>query len=473
MKKTLFILVSAAMVLSLVITMGLSGCKTKSADTTAAQTAVETAAATETVAEATTTAATEAGPAEEIVLKLIWSNEGDIPGGGKWLTEMAQKFKEENPNITVEVAENTIDQLIPSWQAAVEAKSGVDIQFFWGGLWNMEDVWAGNVEDITKYIPEEEWQNWLNKDDVSFQGKPWIAPWYNFALPAMVYNKKLLAKAGLDPSKPPTSWTEFITSCEALKKAGITGFAFGLKDAWGAEPVWSLFGPAATDDIKEVKLAATREGAYLEDNNKDWLVKLYELYTKGYLMKDVMSVDYIPGRDSFLDGTSGFGQIMSGRLSEVVNTMGGREAVDFMPVPVFGSGKLTGKENTQTQSFGIPSFSEHKKEAADFIMFMHRPENLNRLYEITNFFPSDKRFDPATLKTDVEKDYWKVYSNDPVPYFGIYAPSMVIYEGIYVAAQMVCSGSTPDEAAALIEQTAAKWRGLNPEMVENLKAWAQ
>lgn len=473
MKKTLFFIVSALIILSLTLTISLSGCQAKTAETTAAATAIETESAAETVAIETTAAVTEAVPAEEIVLKLVWSNEGDIPGGGEWLAEMAKKFNEENPNITIEVAENTIDQLIPSWQAAVEAKSGVDIQFFWGGLWNLEDVWAGNVDDITKYIPEEEWKNWRNKDDVSLQGTPRIAPWYNFALPAMVYNKTLLTKAGLDPAKPPTNWEEFITACEALKKAGITGFAFGLKDAWGAEPVWSLLGPAATDSINDVKLAATREGAYLEANNKDWLVKLHELYTKGYLMEDVMSIDYIPGRDSFFDGTSGFGQVMSGRLPEMVEVMGGREAVDFLPVPVFGPGKLAGKENTQTQSFGIPSFSEHKEEAAAFIMFMHKPENLNRLYEITNFFPSDDRFDPDILKTDIEKDYWKAYSTDPVPYFGIYAPSMVIYEGIYVAAQMVCSGSTPDEAAALIEQTAAKWRELNPEMVENLKSWAQ
>lgn len=461
MKKIFFWLVTMLLMVAVVTSLTLAGCKEEAASS----------GATEGETEEAQTEEVEAG--EPITLRLVWSNEGDIPGAGNWFKEMADNFTAENPNITIEISEHTIDQLIPSWQAAVEAQSGVDIQFFWGGTWNLEDVWAGNIEDITKYIPEEEWQHWLNKPDVSFQGHPWIAPWYNFALPALVYNKSLFKEAGLDPEIPPTNWEEFITSCEALKQAGITGFAFGLKDAWGAEPVWSLIGPAAIDDINEIKIAATKEGAFLEDKYKDWLVKLNELYSKGYLMEDVMSVDYIPGRDTFLDGTSGFGQIMSGRLAEMADTMGGRDEVDFLPVPSFGPGKLAGKENTQTQSFGIPVFSEHKEEAAEFIMFMHRPENVNRLYEITHFFPSDDRFDATTLATEIEKDYWAVYSNDPVPYFGVYAPSMVIYEGIYVAAQMVCSGNTPDEAAQYIEDVAAKWREMNPQMIKNFEEWAK
>ena len=221
MKKRIFWLATMLLMVAVVTSLTLAGCKEEAASS----------GTTEGETEEAQTEEVEAG--EPITLRLVWSNEGDIPGAGNWFKEMADNFTAENPNITIEISEHTIDQLIPSWQAAVEAQSGVDIQFFWGGTWNLEDVWAGNIEDITKYIPEEEWQHWLNKPDVSFQGHPWIAPWYNFALPALVYNKSLFKEAGLDPEIPPTNWEEFITSCEALKQAGITGFAFGSKDAWG------------------------------------------------------------------------------------------------------------------------------------------------------------------------------------------------------------------------------------------------
>ncbi len=415
----------------------------------------------------------EDGSKEKITLSVVWSNSGDIPGAGDWFDELAEAYEELHPNITVEVSEHTIDQLMPAWQAAVESESGPDVQFFWSGVWCLEDVWAGNLEDLTQYIPESEYKHWLFKEGVSFEGKPWLAPWYNFALPAMVYNKELFKKAGLDPDKPPTTWEDFLAANAKIEAAGITGFTFGLKDAWGAEPVYALLGPAYIDSINEIKLSATQPGAFLEPKHMDWLEKLYTLYTNGYLNEDIMSVNYIPGRDSFFDGTAAFGQIMSGRMVDMTKEMGGRDVVDFMKIPVLGPGELTGRENGQTQAFGIPSFADHKEEAADFIMFMHRPENVNRLYEITNFFPSDDRFDASILKTEIEKEYWEVYSSGTVPYFGVFAPTMVITEGIYIAAQMVCSGSTPEEAAAYIESVAERWRELNPGAVENFKAWAK
>jgi ABC-type glycerol-3-phosphate transport system substrate-binding protein len=410
---------------------------------------------------------------EAVVLSVVWSNEGDIPGAGDWFDEMASGFHTQYPNVRVEVAEHTIDQLMPSWQAAVEAQSGPDVQFFWTGVWCLEDVWAGNVENLGKWIPESERRHWTHTEGVTYDGKVWFAPWYNFALPAMVYNKNHFRSAGLNPDSPPATWQEFLSACEAVSANGTTGFTFGLKDAWGAEPVYALLGPATIDDIREIKLAATEPGAFERAKHKDWLVKLHELFTKGYLNSDIMSVNYIPGRDSFFDGSAAFGQIMSGRMVDMKNLMGDRDVVDFMKVPKMGPGKLSGRENTQTQAFGIPVFSKHKQEAADFIVYMHQAENVNRQYEITHFFPSDGRFDPDLLSTEIEKDYWKAYSRDAVPYFGLYLPTMVISEGIYVAAQMVCSGSTPDEAGGFIEEIAERWRTLNPQAVTNFENWAK
>jgi hypothetical protein len=37
---------------------------------------------------------------------------------------------------------------------------------------------------------------------------------------------------------------------------------------------------------------------------------------------------------------------------------------------------------------------------------------------------------------------------------------------------MIFSGSTPDEAAAKIEETAEKWRSVDPDGVEDFTDWA-
>ncbi|MCB4756041.1 MAG: extracellular solute-binding protein [Elusimicrobia bacterium] len=48
----------------------------------------------------------------------------------------------------------------------------------------------------------------------------------------MIYNKKLFRQAGLDPSKPPKTWDEFLTVGSKLKKVGVTGFVSGWAEKW-------------------------------------------------------------------------------------------------------------------------------------------------------------------------------------------------------------------------------------------------
>lgn len=48
----------------------------------------------------------------------------------------------------------------------------------------------------------------------------------------MVYNKSLYEKAGLDPSKPPRTWAEFIGHASILREAGIPGFVSGFGEIW-------------------------------------------------------------------------------------------------------------------------------------------------------------------------------------------------------------------------------------------------
>ena len=50
---------------------------------------------------------------------------------------------------------------------------------------------------------------------------------------------------------------------------------------------------------------------------------------------------------------------------------------------------------------------------------------------------------------------------------------MVDSEGMYAATQMIFSGNTAQEAAQYMEDTADKWRTMDPNGVENFKNWAQ
>ena len=95
---------------------------------------------------------TKKGGAEEETVEVLvwWWGEGDTPGSKAWLEETAEKFTQQNPAIEIELVEQTMDQLMPAWEASIEAKEGADIQFLWTGIWALEYVWEGHVEDLAE-----------------------------------------------------------------------------------------------------------------------------------------------------------------------------------------------------------------------------------------------------------------------------------------------------------------------------------
>lgn len=409
-------------------------------------------------------------------LKIWWWGEEDVPGSKAWLEKTVKDYEKKNPNIKIELVQQTSDQLVPAWETSVQAGEGADIQFFWTGTYTLMYVWDEtnrSLADLTELIPKEEREHWLGTEGVSWDGQPWAAPWYQVSI-IMLYNKELFADAGLDPEAPPTNWEEFLTVCEKLKTSGVIPFEIGgMKDGFNTPWMYATMGIASHDETNEFIEAATKEGSFTEDANKLWLECLYELNEKGYLNPLTMSNDFPSGRESFLRGEAAMGLVTNGQALQWIEDMGGEEKVGIMKIPAYGNGKMAGKQNVQSQAFGIPTFSKHKEEAAEFIIFMHQPEQLESFYDLTKNFPADDRFDPECLSTECEKFLWDYVVKDSTIYPSLYIPSMVHSQGNYAAAQMVLSGDTPENAAKYVEDIAEEWRSMSPEEVDHFKDWAE
>lgn len=89
----------------------------------------------------------------------------------------------------------------------------------------------------------------------------------------MVYNKKLLAKAGLDPNKPPKTWEEFIAAGRKLKESGIQGLVSGWGEVWMIDCFASNY---AFNIMGEEKVMATIRGD-VPYTDLDW-VKVFSLF---------------------------------------------------------------------------------------------------------------------------------------------------------------------------------------------------
>ncbi|MBV9080735.1 MAG: extracellular solute-binding protein [Elusimicrobia bacterium] len=73
----------------------------------------------------------------------------------------------------------------------------------------------------------------------------------------MIYNKKLFAKAGLNPDTPPATWAQFLEAGKKLKAAGVTGFTSGWGESW---LIYSLATDLAYNVMGEEKMIKTFKG---------------------------------------------------------------------------------------------------------------------------------------------------------------------------------------------------------------------
>ena len=418
----------------------------------------------------------EDGSGGKTELTLWWWGEEDVPGSKAWLEETVDAYEKENPDIKIEMVQQTSDQLIPAWETSVQSGKGADIQFFWTGTYTLMYVWDEenrSLADLTELIPEDEMEHWMGTEGISWDGQPWAVPWYQVSI-IMLYNKEIFAQAGLDAENPPASWEEFKDACEKLKGSGVIPFeSGGMKDGFDSPWLYATIGTSAHDSVQEFVSAAVEEGSFTEDSHTLWLERLKELNDSGYINPLTMSNDFPSGRESFLRGESAMGLVTNGQGMQWIEEMGGDEKVGVMRIPEFSDGDMAGKQNVQSQAFGIPEFSQHKEEAADFLVFTHQPQQLKRFYELTRNFPADDRFDPDSLQLEGEKFLWDYMLEDSTIYPSLYIPTMVNSQGNYAAAQMVLSGKTAKEAAEQIENTAKEWRQMSPHEYDNFVKWSK
>ncbi len=141
-------------------------------------------------------------------------------------------FSKKYPNVTVKHVLQPLAGYFQLVAASLAAHSGPDvIELSAGGALQ---PYIPALENLTSYIPrslknEISPSQWVmvSKNFDQSQGI-YGAPLDKFGF-VWWYNKKLFKQAGLDPSRPPSSWPELKAAAKKLKAAGITPFAGGDK----------------------------------------------------------------------------------------------------------------------------------------------------------------------------------------------------------------------------------------------------
>ncbi len=412
------------------------------------------------------------GP-EPVELVFWWWGEQEAVGLEGWLDETVALFEQEYPHIKMETVLQATENVIDDFTTASAAGTPPDLQYLWNGIYHMENVWLGYVEPLDDWIPKEELANMWASDLSFYQGKQYRAGWYLLPM-GMMYNKKLFKEVGIAAEvNPPKTWDDFKKVADTFKNAGVTPMSGGFKDGFWGEWFTGFGLVQNMDQISDTTKLVVGDYDWQDPRWHEHWTRLEEAIKAGYFNDDANSIELYQGIELLSIGKAAMTQsIMT--LVPAAEEQLGQENVGIMNWPVWGQGKLAGLPVIDVQGVGMSSQSKHKREAADFIRFMHRPDRSTAIYEKVHIFPANKTWDGAQyIKDPNGLKQWDWFTGKNTGYICNMIAWSFDSEIMYTAPQLLMAGtSTAKEIAANAVDAMARWREENPDLLASHKKWA-
>src|SRR3954447_21214744 len=138
------------------------------------------------------------GPA---TLKMWWWGQQEAVGIQKWMQDTIAKFKTNTGNTITPTLMST-DNVIPQFTNAAAAGHPPDIQFLFNGIYHMENVWLGYLNELNSLLPASVLRASGATKLSTFKGKQYRVGFYSVGF-GIAYNKEHFDKAGLAAPPPP------------------------------------------------------------------------------------------------------------------------------------------------------------------------------------------------------------------------------------------------------------------------------
>jgi len=299
-------------------------------------------------------------------------------------TQVAAEYHRLNPNVTIQWTSEAQAQYNQALPLAFQSHQAPDIFFYKSTqdpelsmAFLLQQGWvhplapSGNPpQSFLNQWPSGMFQEGINIHNGTVYGFPFTdnvvwGPGYMF------YNKALFTAAGLDPARPPTTWNQLASDCQAIKsKTGKYCLAAPMKGSDFQRIWYPIAGSIMTDQFFDYK-----NGTF--DLNNPLLLQAFSfiqsLYNAGYMVPGV--VDKSVSRQQMASGEAAI--YFDGTwMPSVFQQLGFSEdkyGVAATPYPDNGPRGALASQNTQNV-YWISSQTTHAQAAWDFIQWMTQPD---------------------------------------------------------------------------------------------------
>ena len=331
----------------------------------------------------------------------------------KTLTTMTQKFESTHKGVSINLVPMT-----NTYEADMKVRLASG---------DIPDIWATHGWSLLRY---SDFLEPLNKRSWAKNFNPALAPAMEnksgefFALPAdtdvagIVYNKKVLADAGIDPATL-TTWDDFAAAAAKLKSAGVTPISASGKDSWFAGNIADFIASGAVNKSEKAGLI---KGEFASAGYTKVLDLVQSWQKNGYFNADFSSATTDDLTRSLAQGKTAFIFVQNYVVASALGFVPDAE-LGYFPIPS-ASGKpyLVGGEG---HAYGVSKTSKHKDQALEYIDFLAQPDNLGKLASAIGGIPglTNAKSDLGVLQASYEK-FVKPGTFPLDPYFDrVYLPN--------------------------------------------------
>ena len=331
----------------------------------------------------------------------------------KTLTTMTQKFESTHKDVSINLVPMT-----NTYEADMKVRLASG---------DIPDIWATHGWSLLRY---KDFLEPLNKRSWAKNFNPALAPAMEnksgefFALPAdtdvagIVYNKKVLADAGIDPATL-TTWDDFAAAAAKLKTAGVTPISASGKDSWFAGNIADFIASGAVNKSEKAGLI---KGDFASSGYTKVLELVQSWQKAGYFNADFSSATTDDLTRSLAQGKTAFIFVQNYVVASALGFVPDAQ-LGYFPIPS-ASGKpyLVGGEG---HAYGVSKTSKHKDQALEYIDFLAKPDNLGKLASAIGGIPglTNAKSDLGVLQASYEK-FVKPGTFPLDPYFDrVYLPN--------------------------------------------------
>ncbi|MCK5569338.1 MAG: extracellular solute-binding protein, partial [Spirochaetes bacterium] len=299
----------------------------------------------------------------------------------KYIPEVIAAFQEANPGITVKRTHFPWDSRLEKLIVASRQKTLPDVimndSFEVPNMVEMGILTAYDVE-FPEYL--EKWKPLFVEniwEQVStYKGHKYGITPYTAMGPMIVFSPEVFAKAGLDPNKPPQTWSDLIEYSRKLKAAGFYGVSLSASKA-------------SNDMMSFMDIAYQNGGRWLNPDGTKVVIngpgcvdalKMYKrLLDEGLIQPGAMQTDYVDALKLVVQKKAGFAfgkDWVHGILFDLGSDPDEKFSLSLMPRP----DRVTGT---------YPPVSVTNQGGSD-LMIISTSENKDAAVKLVDYFATEK-----------------------------------------------------------------------------------